>query len=177
MREIIEIKTNYIIRNHIRFNRFNLFVKNWPLVLVSIIFFTFSGLVAIIRGHSIGFAIIIVGILLPFFFLLILNMTTKRYLRSFNVFEGERNIYYRFDNEKILNEIKTKDFKTTFEPEWGSVYCIYEVEDFFYIYIRNMQAYIIPKKDIVLGSEEDLKKLFSAKSKEQNFKIRFRNCA
>lgn len=158
--EIYEVRTQNGGPEFIRFNRFHLFRRNWIFAYLPTFILIAVGVPAYLDGDE--QAAILIGVLALLMPLLMLGMTVigaKLHLRTNKMFKNMGNIYYRFDRRFLFNETVSPNMKSTIETEWSNVYRIYESADSFYIYISNMQAFIIPKADIITGSAEGLARM------------------
>lgn len=172
MNETIEVRTNYDTSTYLKFNRYHLFRKNTWLVLLPAVIFLLLGLLQITEGDAGGIIFIIAGIIFPLIVLLILPVSSRMHLKSDKIFSSMKNVYFRFNDETVYNEVKSPDLTNTTEFKWNKVYRIYESEDCFYIYISSRQVYIVPKVDIINGTAEDLRNLIKIKAEEHEFKVK-----
>lgn len=172
MNELIEVRTNYDEKAFYQYNRFHVFKKNkWVVIIFSVVF-VLLGLLLTLDGDEGGIIFIVTGLLFPVFMLLFVSLISKLHLKSNKMFADLKNIYFRFNDETIFNEVKSTDLTTTNEFKWSKIYRIYETGDSIYIYISNMQAFIIKKSDLINGSVENLRNLISSKASEYKFKIK-----
>ncbi len=157
MQEVFEVQVDSMSKEFMRFNRFHLFRKNWFLAYMPTIVFGILGLAAFIdddRSAAYGFWVI--APLIPLMMLAAMWLAAKRQLKTNKMFANMKNIYYRLDRNGIYNEVKNPKLKTTLETDWDHTYRVYESKDSFYIYISNMQAFLVPKADFVAGNPDDL---------------------
>lgn len=154
---MIEVRTDNSSKEFMKFNRFHMFRKSWYVAYLPTILLLVLGTLAFFdNDRAAAYMMWIAAPLLPLIMLLVVWLTAKRHLKTNKMYANMKNIYYRLDNNVLYNEVITPKIKTTLETDWDNVYRIYETQDSFYIYISNMQAFIIPTADIVTGTREQL---------------------
>jgi len=139
--------------------------KLWWLYLIFILLFVFIGVLSFVSPEtdsdkSFGIFMIVFGVLFfPLVYLLskvfqkILNNSTKS-------MSAETFMYFRFNENKIYQESnRGEEYKATYECSYTLLYKAYETKSHFFMYISRMQTFIIPKKDIVTGTPEELRQI------------------
>lgn len=160
MSDVFEARVESMGKEFMRFNRFHLFRKNWFLAYLPTILFVVLGLAAYVDDdRSTAYVFWVMAPIVPLVMLGVMWLAAKRQLKTNKMFASMKNIYYRLDRQGIFNEVKNPKLKTTLETDWDNTYRVYESKDSFYIYISNMQAFLIPKADIVTGNPEDLSRM------------------
>ena len=171
MNPIIEVVTDTSSASYMQFNRFHLFRKNWYLVWMFPVLFLLIGFAAYMDGEPVkGIVFAVIALVMPLFMLLVMRLSAKRHLKSNKIYTSLNTIQYRMDEEKLYQESMAADIKATFEAGWSKVHRVYETKDSFYIYISNMQALILPKKDFTVGSPDRLAELIVGKVDPKHFK-------
>ncbi|WP_391574272.1 YcxB family protein [Cohnella sp.] len=172
MPEFFEVRTENRGKEYYRFNRFHLFRRKWYIAYLPSIVSGVLGLLAFLDGEpSPAYTLWAVAIVTPFLMLLLLALAGRRHLKTNKMYASMKNIYYRFDRSSLFCETVDPRLKTTLETDWDNVYRIYESKTSFYIYISNLQAFIIPKADIVTGRPNELSEML-----EQLIGKRLRRC-
>jgi hypothetical protein len=160
MDAIIEVRTEYGGSEYFRFNRFHLFRKSWYIAYLPVLVFLLIGMANWFDGDRVkGVVMAAVGLFFPLIMLGTVHLTAKRHLKTNKMYASMKHVYYSFDQDRIYHETNNKGLKTTIETGWDNVYRSYEAKDSFYIYISNMQAFIIPKKDIVAGTADEFRRI------------------
>ena len=148
-----------------KLNLFHLFKKNKLTLLLPMVIFIMLGLFISIfhkeesdKYFGIIFTIVF-GLGFPLLCLGMMKFMIWLQLRSSKFISEETKIHYRFDDNIIYYQMKKPGMITTSEWDWSLCYKAYETKEYYYIYISNMQAHIIPKKDITAGTTTDLSEL------------------
>lgn len=159
--DFFEVRTENGGKEYHRFNRFHLFRRTWYLSYLPPVLFGILGLLAFLDGESApAYTLWAVAAGTPLLMLLTLALAGKWHLKTNKMYASMKNVYYRFDRNTLFSETVNPNLKTTLETGWDNVYRIYESKTSFYIYISNLQAFIIPKADIVTGQPEELSRMF-----------------
>ena len=162
MSELFEVRTENGGEEFIKFNQFHLFRKSWFIAYMPTVIFVAIGVMAYLDDErTAAYTMWVLGAGIPLFLRLIIRITAKRNLKTNKMYANMKNIYYRFDLQGLFSETASPKIKTTLETDWDNVYRVYESKDSFYIYISNMQAFIIPKSDIVTGTPEELSQMMT----------------
>jgi hypothetical protein len=160
--ELFEVRTENGGEEFIKFNQFHLFRKSWFIAYMPTVIFAAIGVMAYLDDdRSAAYTMWVIGAAMPLFLRLIIRITAKRNLKTNKMYTNMKNIYYRFDRQGLFSETASPKLKTTLETDWDNVYRVYESKDSFYIYISNMQAFIIPKVDIITGTPEELSQMMT----------------
>ncbi|MBN2652270.1 MAG: YcxB family protein [Spirochaetales bacterium] len=171
---MIEVKTGLDKVAVLKLNQFHLFRKKIFLLLIFMILFVAFGLVNFFYSEEewekylgLIFAIVF-GLGFPLLCYGTMKFIVWLYLRSSKFISGETKINYRFDTDIIYYSMEKSNMKMTCEWEWNLCYKAYETKEYYFIYISNMQAHIVPKKDIIVGTSQELTEIL--KHKIVNFK-------
>ena len=171
MADFFEVRTVNGGKEYMKFNRFHLFRKSWFISYLPPVIFAAIGVMAYIDGdRSAAYSMWVAVPAMPLFMLLVMWITAKRHLKTNKMYANMKDIYYRFDRQGLFNETVNPKLKTTIETDWDNVYRVYESKESFYIYISNMQAFIIPKADIVTGKPEDFSQMLKELMGRKYFK-------
>lgn len=140
----------------------------WLFLLFSSLFILF-GITNVIDPEMesdtvLGIMMIALGVLfLPLIFLLS-KWLQKIMNKSLKVMNSETINYFRFDESRIFQEmIRGNEYKATSESSYTMLYKAYETQSHFFMYISNRQVHIIPKKDFITGTPQELTNIFSAR--------------
>ena len=76
---------------------------------------------------------------------------------------------FEFNDVGITHKVDADGFIESIEVHWKNIYQISEAKGYFYVFIGNMGAYIVPKRDIMTGSIGSLRELIKAKAVECGF--------
>jgi hypothetical protein len=152
-----EFRTELGGRVYMKFNRFHVFRRSWFVTYLLPLFFVAMGSVAY-YDDSLESAIVfwVAAPLSPLLMLAVMYLTAKRHLKTNAMLKNMKNLYYRLDRNCLFNETNSPKLKTTMESDWDNVHRVYESNDSYYIYISNMQAFILPKEHLVTGSVDGL---------------------
>lgn len=109
-----------------------------------------------------GIALIAFGVLfLPLFFLLVFGLQ-RLANKTMPLMGAETLNTFWFDQYKIYQEqLRGTEYRATVESSYTLLYKAYETRSHFFLYISNAQVHIVPKKDIVSGSPEELAGYFT----------------
>lgn len=162
---MVEVKTGLDKVALSKLNQFHLFRKNVFVLLIPMILFSSFGLFKFFypedesdKYFGIIFAVVF-GIGFPVLCFGMMKFMVWLQLRSSKFISDETRIDYRFDNDMIYYHMEKTGMRMTCEWSWNLCYKAYETKDYFYIYISNMQAHIVPKKDIVSGNSQELSEI------------------
>lgn len=166
---MVEVKTGLDKVALTKLNRFHLFRKNVFLLLIPMIIFITFGLIKFFypeeeseKYFGIIFAIVF-GLGFPVLCFGMMKFMVWLQLRSSKFISEETKIDYRFDSDIIFYYMEKPGMKMTCEWSWDLCHKAYETKEYFYIYISNMQAHIVPKKDIISGTSQELTEILHSK--------------
>ncbi|PWW05233.1 YcxB-like protein [Paenibacillus cellulosilyticus] len=145
--------------SYYKFNRFHLFRKNSIITMLPSVIFLAAGTAIFFSDRAEGITFWVLAVVFPFLLLGLTMLTARRHLKTNRMFASMKNVLYKFERNKITCETTSPKLKTTLETDWDNIYQAYESDDSFYIYISNMQAFIIPKEDFVTGTPEQFSQL------------------
>lgn len=173
---MIEARTRLDKQEINSLNKFHLFRKNIWMLVIPMIFFSAFGVLNILSAEDMfdkifGMIFITVfGLGFPLFAYLIMKVIVWLQLRSTRLISNETENYFKIDGDILYNKLEKTDCISTFEAKWNLVYKAYETKTHFFIYISNMQAFIISKSGIFNGTSEELREMLRS-SIGKNFKI------
>ncbi|MDD4296894.1 MAG: YcxB family protein [Ruminiclostridium sp.] len=166
---MVEVKTGLDKVALSKLNQFHLYRKNILTLLIPMIIFIAFGLVKFFfpeeesdKYFGIIFAVFF-GLGFPLLCYGMMKFMVWIQLRSSKFISDETKINYKFDTDMIYYYMEKPGMKTTCEWAWSLCYKAYETKDYFYIYISNMQAHIVPKKDIISGTSQELAEILHSK--------------
>lgn len=147
-------------------NNFHLFRKNRLIVILPSFLFATLGTVILFLSESAGdtaggISLLIFGVCFPLLLYLALKIAVWYQLKSTKFISDDSMNYFKITNESLYNKLERKDCTSSFEAKWSLVYKAYETKTHFFIYISNMQAFIISKSGIYQGSVEELRTMIS----------------
>lgn len=148
--------------------------KDYRLVFIILIAFNIFLLYHFFQGIIISEFDLLFSFLLFLFIvfdLLILNLVfimPKRNYKLNGHLYGIPNEFTFFSDEFSVSS-NSENYSGTSIIKYESVVKICERENFFYIFIGNNIAYVIKKSDIVNGTQDDLKNIFSNKISEEKY--------
>ncbi|WP_148449874.1 YcxB family protein [Gorillibacterium timonense] len=140
-----------------KFNRFHLFRKNRLFfVILAVIWLALAAYSFYLGVYWLGALLILWGLLMPVRSRARAARSVKRHAKTNKQLNQPDEVRYRLDPERITVETVSADRTSSTELKWSAIYRVYETTDSYYIYISNIQALILPKKDIVSGSAREL---------------------
>lgn len=169
---MVEVKTCLDKTALLKLNRFHLFRKNFLMFPIFIVVFLALGVLMYLFPDAEGeeylgivFALL-GGIGLPLFIYATMRFMVWLQTRSSKFISNETQLDYKFDENVIYNRMQKPGMISTSEWEWSMCYRAYETKDYFFIYINNMSAHVIPKKDIILGGADEFSNLLQGSIKK-----------
>ena len=169
---MVEVRTSLDKVALLKLNQFHMYRKNIFTILIPMIIFTALGLAMFFfpNEESDKYVGIIYSVTFGFGFPLLcygmMRFMLWLQLRSAKYISNETIIDYKFENDIIYYNMEKSGMKTTSEFAWYLCYKAYETKDYFYVYISNMQAHIVPKKDITHGTSQELSEILRDKVKK-----------
>jgi hypothetical protein len=171
---MIEFKTNFGPEILKSLQKFQMRKMKWLFIAFSI-FFIAMGLLSIFDAvePDIGSGIFL--ICFGTFYMPVIGLITfpiaKRQNKTMKILDQETTNYFRFDEFKVYQEmVKYEDYKATIESSYPILHRVCETKTHFFMYISNMQAHVIPKKDIISGTVEELSEIFARSLGKKKFK-------
>ena len=77
--------------------------------------------------------------------------------KTMKLLHDETLNYFRFEESMFYQEtVKGDEYRGTTECAYSLLYKAYETKSHFFLFISNMQTHVVPKKDIVTGSAQEL---------------------
>lgn len=108
-------------------------------------------------SYTVGITLIACGVLVLPFCLLIVLRGQKNAVKQMPLLSAEPICTFTFENDKFYIEVvKGETYRGTTEAVYDYFNKVYETETHYYLYISRMQCHVLPKKDIVEGSAEEL---------------------
>ena len=158
---MVEVKTSLDKIAITKLNQFHLFRKNVLLLILPMIIIFAIGLISFLFPEEesekyIGIILMVFGVGFPLLCFIMMKFMVWLQLRSAKFISEETKIDYIFNEDMIYYHMENVGMKTTSEWAWDLCYKAFETKEYFYIYISNMQAHIVPKKDIVSGTSQEL---------------------
>lgn len=165
---MIEIETKYTYESYKQYYWFSLFRGKYYRYGKAIFhFFMALALVITILSftllNSIPAAIFSTVSIVAFFWLYLMSyIRPKRYVRqSPALFQSGFTFIFDEDSFSI---IQTGDITSgTSTAQYSALIKAYETRETFYVYVTPVQAYLLPKKDIIKGAPEELRTLLQSK--------------
>jgi hypothetical protein len=112
----------------------------------------------------IGVFYIVIAVLLLLIIFLLIRVLQKSMNGLNNLVNSEATSYLRIDENRIYREANSdEDFRSMSECSFAMLYKAYETKTHFFLFISNMQPHVVPKKDIIKGTPEELASVLSAK--------------
>ena len=174
---MFEFSTKLGKKEVMELNKFHTYKKNPWLIGMFMFIFAALGVLQYFtaedssdRREAIIF-ILIFGLGFPLFVFLIMNFMVRLQIKSANFISDDNKAYYKFDNVGVYLKTEKPDMISTMEAKWNLVYKAFETKTHYFMYISNMQAYVIPKNDIISGTCEDFSQLLREKL-QKKFKIK-----
>ena len=149
--------------------------KLWLLLILSSFFLIALGFLSVFTSEdgNIGSGVffIILGILffpLVYFLVILVQKAINKSMKimgpeTINDFTFYENVIYQYME-------RGDDLKETSQYRYVMLYRVYETKTHFFMYISNMQTHVIPKKDITVGTPQELSQFFSI-NLGKNFKV------
>lgn len=140
-------------------NKFT-FKRTLPLILLVSALIILFGLIKLpddYGSYTVGITLIACGVLVLPFCLLIVLRGQKNAVKQMPLLSAEPICTFTFENDKFYIEVvKGETYRGTTEAVYDYFNKVYETETHYYLYISRMQCHVLPKKDIVEGSAEEL---------------------
>ncbi|MDV3429413.1 MAG: YcxB family protein [Bacillota bacterium] len=130
--------------------------------------------ISLATGFAFGFDILIKTFLSIFIFLtllmslLIFYLPKKYYKSAEKMYEGVNQ--YKFFEDYFTVEKNTDEAKGNSQIKYSALYKIYEVQDYFYIFISRSQAYMVDKSRFNTSEPETLREIFKDKLGKKYYK-------
>lgn len=151
------------------FSNFNAFVigKRWlTLIGAAVILAVLSAVNWYTGGNVLAYICAALAVLSPIFYVIQYVVSLKGQIKKFHL-----EIPRRFYSVKISSRgVEVKNETEHVEFAWKQAYRVYEKEDYFYIFITKARGYILPKADIVSGTEDILRELIRNNLPEIRYK-------
>ncbi len=125
-------------------------------------FLVLFGSIGVVAGEDIeDFTLGITLVVLGFGFtplVYVINLLLQTFInKSMAILNEDTTNVFKFDEDKVYQEMTRGEiYHAKSESVYSLIYKVYENENNFFMFISSTQAHIIPKKDIVEGSYEDL---------------------
>lgn len=124
-------------------------------------------LVALFSIINFGFQFInttalVIALVLGFFILYSVVFVPKKYYKTAKQF-AENSTTYRFTLECLEVESKSDESSSNSSIRYDAFHRIYELDEVIYIFISNIQAFIVPKNDIPEETMKQLRGIFKSK--------------
>lgn len=140
-------------------NKFS-FKKTLPLIIVLSVLIIFFGLVKLPDDDSsyvLGITIISCGVLFLPLCLLMVFIGQKNAAKQMPLLSAAPIATFTFEDDKFyIEEVKGDTYRGTTEAVYDYFNKVYETETHYFLYISQTQCHVLPKKDIVEGSAEEL---------------------
>ena len=165
---MIEVNTKYTYEGYKQYYWFSLFRGKYYRYS-KVIFHIFTVLAVVIAIlaftwlHSVPAAAISTVGTVAFFWLYLMSIIRpKRYVKqSPALFQSGYTFIF---DEDSFSTMTTGDITSgTSTAQYSALIKVYETIEVFYVYITPVQAYLLPKKDIVKGTPEELRGLLQSK--------------
>lgn len=155
---IVRVDTRIDAKVFRDFSDFNAFVigKRWlTMIAASVVLLILAIVNWCTGGIALSYICVALAVLAPLMFMLRYTVSVKGQIRRFQL-EQPRQFYelkISAGGLEVQNETEHAKY------QWKQVYRVYEKEEYFYIFITKARGYILPKADIVSGSEDLLKEI------------------
>jgi len=163
---MIEVKTKFDYQNAaLPLKKFQMRKTMPRIICLSAIFLTLGVITLFIPDFGISFRVFLfsVGLLLPIGFLLPF-LFVKRSYKTMKVMSDDTYNYFRLEEEKCYDSAtKGENVKSSSEYTYDMFYKVFETRTHFFLYISKMQAFVLPKADIITGTADMLRDLFVRK--------------
>lgn len=140
-------------------NKFS-FKKTLPLIIFLSILIILYGLVKLPDddgSYALGITLIACGVLFLPLCLLMIFIGQKNAAKQMPLLSAAPTATFIFENDKFyIEEVKGDTYRGTTEAVYDYFNKVYETETHYFLYISQTQCHVLPKKDIVEGSAEEL---------------------
>ena len=146
-------------------NVFNTFSKNvFIQILFMVIFITLFGILYYEERDIIllVFALCF-GLGFPLLCFITMKISVWFYIRSSKMIADNNLVFFNFNDDSINIRTEKPDMVTTTNIKWNLLYKAFETKKYYFMYISNMQSYIIPKETIKTGTIKDFSNLLTSK--------------
>jgi hypothetical protein len=162
-----EAKTKLNKQETVELNKFHLFKKGRVLLILFAAVFFVLGVLMFLLAEDISQKVfgavftVLFGIGFPYVCWLFARLFLALQFRSAKLISDETENYFKIDAEQLFNRLTKQDCESTFQAKWNLVYKAYETKTHFFIYISNMQAFVISKAGFVAGTAADMSGLLN----------------
>ncbi|NCA97157.1 MAG: YcxB family protein [Bacteroidia bacterium] len=119
-----------------------------------------------------GITIIGIGLFFFPFILLVIFVSQKINIKSMFLLSNETINVFEFDDNKFtIIQTKGDSYKSTTESDYSIFYKVIETNTLFLFYISNAACHVVPKKDIIEGTIEDLREVLINNLPEKKRKL------
>lgn len=167
--KVIKISTRLTFDIYCKFYMFSLYRSRFSKKMPIILFInTVIGVGALLyTGFSFGFnrlsiTLLILMILVAIFISFRMFILPRLYYKSREKYK-EIDIEYCFEEEYLVTTLATEVASETGKMMYKAFYKVYEIDDFFFLYINIRQAKIIPKKDCSYDDIQAIREILESK--------------
>ena len=171
--DMIEVKTKYNLEIHKEFLRFLYFRGKY--YRYKQLTFTITGILLIalwivfyclMPGGFLVILLLLFGIMVLLWAHMVPFILSKQNIREVSaISQSELDIVFDENRISIFSAGESPDIANTLRYE--AIYRAYEAKNDFYIFITRKHAFIVPKKDVVAGSPDELRTLLQTKMRKR----------
>ncbi len=135
----------------------------WAFIVLSLVMVLY-GVVMLSDDVLIGVTLIVVGVLFYPLVRLITFFLQRKQNQSMSIMSEQTEETYQFDDEYIvITQHQGRDFQAVTRATYNYLYSAEETADCYYLYISKMQCHVLPKRDLVEGSLQEMNDLLARK--------------
>ena len=119
-----------------------------------------------------GITAICSGLFFALFVCLIAFLSQRANMKSMSLISNETINIFEFDESKVtIIQNKGESYKSTTESDYSIFYKVIETNTAFLFYVSNVACHVVPKRDIIEGTIEDLREVLINNLPEKKRKL------
>ena len=148
----------------------NAFKKVTIIYIVLGLIFVLYGILMLEESLEVGIFCITFGIFFIPLGFIVRNLSTKKAIKSTPLFSDKTVMKFGFDEEKFyVSHIIENEYRSAIESKYSYLHKVIKTKTEYIIYISNASVHVVPIKDLVEGTLEELDYYFKLHLKERFF--------
>lgn len=160
---MVRVETKLNAETAKQLNKRGLKNLSWLIILFTALFLIL-GICEVASGDGFGYYYIVMAVLFFPLCLLFTKLFQSTINKSSKFMSESTDEVYTFDEEYfILEQTREGMFKNVLQANYTYLFKVVEDKEFWFLYISNHQAHVIPKSGIKDGTAEELNAIFVKK--------------